>query len=31
MTTDPITKCNVKESLNNIIPAMMENGTWNNL
>ena len=28
MTTDPITKCNVKESLNNTIPAMMENGTW---
>ena len=28
MTTDPITKCDVKESLNNIIPAMMENGTW---
>ena len=28
MITDPMTKCNVKESLNNIIPAMMENGTW---
>ena len=28
MTTDPITKWNVKESLNNIMPAIMENGTW---